>query len=89
MIPQTAFVSDIRFQEELMTKIVLGINQDFADFDEIDQEALEAVAEFEQGTMTFEELRAMVGYEQAVEIQNKIHGEESEISILFDNPEDF
>lgn len=72
-----------------MTKRVVGINPDFADHDEIDTEALDAVTEFEQGTISFEELKVMVGYESAKAIQSKIHGDGSRADNLFDDPEDF
>ena len=72
-----------------MTKKITGINPDFADFDEIDEEALYIIEEFEQGMVSFEELKQMVGHETARTIQDRVHGSDGNLDDLFDDPEDF
>lgn len=69
-------------------KNITGINPDFADFDELDGDALDAVEEFQQGTLTFEELRNMVGPEAADAIKERRYGPDYDPDSYFDNPED-
>ena len=64
-----------------------GINPDFADYDELDNDALEAVEEFQQGTLTFEELKALVGPEAANALKNQVYGPDDDPEALFDDPE--
>lgn len=71
----------------LMKKIV-GINQDFSDYDELDIDALDAVEEFQNGTLSFEELKNLVGHEAAQAIKEERYGPD-DLDALFDNPEDF
>ena len=67
-------------------KIVQGVNPDFADFDEIDTDAAEALGEFDQGVITFEELRHLIGSEAA---RARAHRRYDDPESLFDDPEDF
>lgn len=69
-------------------KKIDGINQDFYDYDELDADALDAVEEFQQGLLTFDELKALVGPEAAQEIKKQRWGEDDH-DVLFDDPEDF
>lgn len=69
-------------------KKVTGINPDFADFDELDPDALSAVTEFEDGQISFDELKALVGFETATAIREKCYGADGPES-LFDDPESF
>lgn len=66
-------------------RVVRGVNPDFADFDEIDQDALDAIEEFDQGTITLEDLRHLIGPEAArarAEMRYELP------DALFDDPED-
>ncbi len=65
-------------------KIKTGVNPDFADFDEIDEDAECAVQEFQMGTITLDELKALVGPEAAQSLADK-----NDEYDFFDNPEDF
>lgn len=69
-------------------KKITGINPDFADYDELDGDALDAVEEFQQGLLTYEELKVLVGLEAARAIKEKRYGPDDP-EALFDNPEDF
>ena len=69
-------------------KKVTGINQDFADYDELDDDALDAVEEFQQGLLTYDELKNLVGHEAAQAIKEQRYGPDDP-DALFDNPEDF
>ena len=71
-----------------MTKKVTPVNPDYADFDEIDSDAEDIIAEYRQGRVSFDELKSAIGYEAARQIQDDVYGEEG-IEDLFDNPEDF
>lgn len=64
-------------------KIKNGVNPDFADYDEIDEDAEDAIQEFEAGIITLDELKALVGPEAAQSLAEQ-HSDD-----LFDNPEDF
>ena len=68
-------------------KVQNGVNPDFADFDEIDMDAEYAIAEFDNGAITLDELKALVGSETAQAIAERRDGEE--FYRLFDAPEDF
>jgi len=68
-----------------MRKIV-GINPDFADNDELDMDALEAVEEFQEGQITYDELRALVGPETASMIKDQVYPDYDPES-FFDDPE--
>jgi len=70
-------------------KKITGINPDFADYDELDDDALDAVEEFQQGVLTFEELKVLVGPETAQSIKEMKYGIEDDPEALFDNPESF
>lgn len=68
-------------------KRITGINPDFADHDELDSDALDAIEEFEQGTLTFDELRTLVGPETASAIKEQQYGSDTDPDAFFDNPE--
>lgn len=68
-------------------KKITGINPDFADADELDQDALDAVEEFTEGQITFDELKAMIGPEAASAIKEQHN--EYDPDRYFDNPESF
>lgn len=68
-------------------KIKRGVNPDFADFDEIDEDAAEAFEEFEAGNLSFHEFKSLVGPEAAASYAEKYHGGDPDD--LFDDPEDF
>ncbi len=74
-----------------MTKKIVGVNPDFADFDEIDMDAEDLIAEFEQGEVTFEELKNIVGHDAARTIQERVHGEPdpNDPNSYFDDPSEF
>ena len=69
-------------------KIKRGINQDFSDFDELDDDALDAIEEFQDGSLTIKELQALIGPEAAQAIQDRFNAD-VDIDSLFDNPEDY
>lgn len=69
-------------------KKVTGINPDFADFDELDADAIDAVEEFHQGLLTYEELKNLVGPEAAQAIKEEHYGPDDP-EAFFDNPENF
>lgn len=71
-----------------MTKKITGINPDFADFDELDSDALDAVEEFQQGLLSYEELKNLVGLEAAQSIKEQRYGSDDP-DAYFDNPEDY
>ena len=70
----------------LMAKV--GVNPDFADWDELDVDTLEIVEEFCDGTVSYDELKAIVGSEAAQSIIDKIASDDLDMDQLFDNPED-
>lgn len=70
-----------------MPKKITGVNPDFADFDEVDDDVLDAVEEFESGDLTYEELKSVVGHEEAAAIRDRMYGSNSDD--LFDDPESF
>lgn len=65
-------------------KVVRGVNPDYADYDEIDVDALEAFDEFDRGTITLDELRHLVGPE-AARARAQLRYEHPDH--LFDDPE--
>ena len=68
-------------------KKVNGINPDFADYDELDGDAVDAIEEFQQGTLTFDELRTLVGPETADAIKEQRYGGDHDPDVFFDDPE--
>lgn len=70
-------------------KVKRGINPDYADFDEIDEDAAEAFEEFDAGNLSFEEFKALVGPEAAASYVEGCVEEGDRPESLFDNPEDF
>lgn len=67
-------------------RVVRGVNPDFADYDEIDQDALDAIEEFDQGTITLEDLRHLIGPD-AARARAELRYEHPDT--LFDDPEDY
>jgi len=57
-------------------KRIIGINQDFADFDELDEDALGAEGAYREGLLTFDELAALIGLDEAKEVQDRKYGSE-------------
>ncbi len=68
-------------------KKITGINPDFADSDELDSAALDAVEEFTEGQITYGELKTLIGPEAASAIKEQ-QGE-YDPDRFFDNPESF
>lgn len=66
-------------------KRITGVNPDFADWDELDQDALDAVEEFADGAITFDELKNLIGPEAAAAIKEQ--QDESDPERFFDDPE--
>lgn len=66
-------------------RVVRGVNPDFADFDEVDPDALEALDEFDIGMITLDELRHLIGPE-AARARAEMRYEHPDS--LFDDPED-
>jgi hypothetical protein len=46
-------------------KVRYGLNPDFADFDELDSDVLEAFEDYDSGSITLDELAILVGAEAA------------------------
>lgn len=88
MFAATRIVQQASGQSCADMKKIVGINPDFADFDELDADALDAVEEFQQGFLTFEELKTLVGPEAAQAIKEQRYGPD-DIGALFDDPEDY
>lgn len=64
--------------------------QDFADFDEMDIDALEALEGFGNGTYSFAELAQLVGQEEAERLSALCYTQETDdIDSLFDDPTSF
>ena len=70
-----------------IVKVLSGINPCWADFDEIDEDALDMMSGYERGDVTFAELVSLVGREQAEEARRQIYGTSGDED-LFDNPEE-
>lgn len=68
-------------------KKITGINPDFADQDELDEDALDAVEEFTEGQITYGELKTLIGPEAAAAIKEQQGEHDPER--FFDNPESF
>ena len=68
-------------------KIITSVNPDYADFDEIDPDVVEAIEDFYEGRITPEELKILIGPEAAQSLMD-LH-EEDPVEILFDDPEEF
>lgn len=75
----------VESQEKM--KIKRGINPDFGDYDEIDEDAEFAVEEFHMGTISLTELKALIGPEAAQTLAAQVEGHS--LTDLFDDPEDF
>jgi hypothetical protein len=69
-------------------KIKRGLNPDFADYDEIDTDVVEAYEDFDSGHITYEQFKAEVGPDAAAAYAEK-YAEDSAFRDLFDDPEDF
>lgn len=69
-------------------KIKRGINPEFADYDELDDEALDAIEEFQDGSLTVWQLQALIGPEAAQAMAKKVN-QASDPDSFFDDPEDF
>lgn len=80
-----AELSDVFRAGDVMKKLANGL-PDFADFDELDLDALEAMDDFQQGTLSYDELRSLVGVEAAQAIKRSI-SEDHDPESLFDDPE--
>jgi len=81
-------MSDWPRTDGLLMKKITGINPDFADYDELDADAIDAVEEFHQGLLSFDELKNLVGIEAAQAIKEQRYGPDDP-DALFDNPEDY
>lgn len=68
-------------------KKITGINPEYADFDELDQDALDAVEEFSDGQISYDELKNLIGTETAAAIRE--HMGEHDPDRYFDDPESF
>lgn len=65
-------------------KVRVGVNPDWADYDELDEDALDALAEFDNGTLGYEELRTLIGDDAAKARVAERYGEDPDD--LFDDP---
>lgn len=68
-------------------KKITGINPDYSDFDELDQDALDAVEEFSDGQISYDELKSLIGTEAANTLRVRV--QEHDLGGLFDDPESF
>jgi len=66
-------------------RVLRGVNPDFADYDEVDLDAMEALEEFDQGMITPDELRYLIGPEAA---KARTELRYDSVDSLFDDPED-
>ena len=72
-------------------KVIRGVNPDYADYDELDPDALGAEDSYMQGELSFDELATLVGPEEANAMKMRRHGVEEEdqnIGYLLDDIED-
>ncbi|WNL50636.1 hypothetical protein RPALISO_47 [Ruegeria phage RpAliso] len=69
-------------------KIINGTNPDYADYDELDDDAGDAREDFDMGRITYEELRHLIGPEAAKSHIELHHSDEDSIDDLFDDPYD-
>ena len=65
-------------------KVRHGANQDFADFDEIDPDIEDVIREFDAGVVSYQELVALVGADQALTM---LLERGDDVSFLLDDPE--
>lgn len=70
-------------------KILRGVNPDFADFDEIDVDVEDALNDWNEGIISFEELSRLVGPETAENLRRIRYEETGDEAALFDDPDDF
>lgn len=67
-------------------RVLRGVNPDFADNDELDMDALDALEEFDNGTLTLDELRHLIGPEAA---RSRAELRYDSSDLLLDDPESF
>ncbi len=70
-------------------KVRRGVNPDFSDFDEIDIDAEDAITEFENGTISLEELKHHIGPEAVERFLEDHEDQEGDFESLFDDPENY
>ena len=63
-----------------------GVNPDYADFDEIDEDVEDAIEGYDNGTVTADELKVMMGTDAARTIIER--RESGDPFSLFDDPEE-
>lgn len=56
----------------------VGINPDYADYDELDADAVGAEMAYREGLLTFDELSALIGLDDAKVVQERKYGQEPE-----------
>lgn len=65
-------------------RVIRGVNPDYADFDEIDPDAVGAEDSYMQGVLSFEELASLVGPEEADAMKRRRYGsEEEDVSVRY------
>lgn len=57
-------------------KRIQGINPDFADYDELEEDAIGAEVAYREGIMTFDELSALIGFDGARVAQERKYGQD-------------
>lgn len=69
----------------------VGLNLDFMDDDEIDDEALEAITEFEEGIISYNDLKSIVGHQEARAIKERgeMGTDETDPESFFDDIDDY
>ena len=68
-----------------------GVNPDYTSDDELDVDALDALIEYHDGSISFEELKDLVGAAAATTARLKASSEDDDLYDplrYFDNPED-
>lgn len=69
-------------------RVVRGVNPDYADFDEIDEDARDAFQMFDRGEYSFSQLVSLVGKEAAqAHVGEFSYRESNPVAALFDDPE--
>lgn len=69
-------------------RVVRGINPDYADFDEIDEDARDAFQMFDRGEYSYSQLVSLVGKEAAqAHVGEFTYRADNPIASLFDDPE--
>lgn len=68
-------------------KIKRGVNPDFADWDELDTDAMDAIIGFEAGTVTYEELQHLIGPEEAHKLLSR--READDMGSFFEDDDDY